>query len=582
MNKTLLTALVLSLSGGAIMAQSAVDAYSISRGGDLRGTARFMSMGGAFTALGGDISTLNQNPGGIGLYRSSDLSLTLDIEPQSYKSSIGDISNKTTQTKFNANNFGYIGAVSTGSETMPFFNWGVSYSRTASFDRHYGGYLGYLGTSLTNFIADYTTADGFTSQELSFSDNYNPYFDRPLPPWTSILMFDGYGINPIASDNSNRAYKGMFNYDNNGNPITFGEGWYDIEEKGHIDEYSINFGGNIMNMVYWGVGFGITDIDFKQYAYYAEAFNSANVPHATELPNGKLEYSYYPGTQNSPQQGGDYGLTNFKHIWGSGFNFKAGVIIKPINEFRIGLAVHTPTYYNLSYEGNATMAFGYNSPLYDSQEQKLFNDGSTSTEWSDFDWKLQSPWRFMVGAAGVIGGRAIISADYEYKAYGDMKVKDWEGYEYSDVNDDIKTYYQSTNILRLGAEYRVTPQFSVRAGYSYESSPIKSEVLDQTESNITSFYTSGPTDMETQPSYTLDRTTNYITFGLGYKYKSFYADLAYVYRHRKSDYHAFTNYEENIPSVAPNGVLYNPVVMAPKAEISDNNNQIVLTMGFRF
>ena len=105
MNKTLLIALSLSLSAGTMMAQSAVDAYSISRGGDLRGTARFMSMGGAFTALGGDISTLNQNPGGIGLYRSSDLSLTLDLEPQSITSSDGGSDLKTSQTKFNVNNF---------------------------------------------------------------------------------------------------------------------------------------------------------------------------------------------------------------------------------------------------------------------------------------------------------------------------------------------------------------------------------------------------------------------------------------------------------------------------------------------
>ena len=31
-----------------------------------------MSMGGAFTALGGDISTLSQNPAGIGVFRSSE------------------------------------------------------------------------------------------------------------------------------------------------------------------------------------------------------------------------------------------------------------------------------------------------------------------------------------------------------------------------------------------------------------------------------------------------------------------------------------------------------------------------------
>ena len=83
MNKNVLAGMLVALPG-AIMAQTAIDAYSISQN-DLRGSARFMSMGGAFTALGGDISTLNQNPGGIGVYRSSDLSATLDITMQSSK-----------------------------------------------------------------------------------------------------------------------------------------------------------------------------------------------------------------------------------------------------------------------------------------------------------------------------------------------------------------------------------------------------------------------------------------------------------------------------------------------------------------
>ena len=86
--------------------------------------------------------------------------------------------------------------------------------------------------------------------------------------------------------------------------------------------------------------------------------------------------------------------------------------------------------------------------------------------------------------------------------------------------------------------------------------------------------TSGADDTETQPSFTLDRTTNYITCGIGYRYKYFYADLAYVYRHRESDYQAFTNYEE----------LMNPgtIVYAPKAKVTDSNSQIVLTLGVRF
>ena len=40
------------------------------------GTARFMSMGGAFTALGGDLSSLSQNPAGIGVFRASEMSVT--------------------------------------------------------------------------------------------------------------------------------------------------------------------------------------------------------------------------------------------------------------------------------------------------------------------------------------------------------------------------------------------------------------------------------------------------------------------------------------------------------------------------
>lgn len=68
------------LATGAF-AQSAIDAYRFSQP-DLRGTARFMGMGGAFGALGGDLSTLSQNPAGIGVYRSNELGFTLDLDVQ--------------------------------------------------------------------------------------------------------------------------------------------------------------------------------------------------------------------------------------------------------------------------------------------------------------------------------------------------------------------------------------------------------------------------------------------------------------------------------------------------------------------
>lgn len=551
MNKSLAITLALGLPLGAA-AQTAIDAMSVART-DLRGTARFTAMGGAFTALGGDISTLTQNPGGIGVYRSSDLSLSLDLDATSVKSTAAGGFDKNSNTTFSVNNFGYVGSVYTGNSVMPFFNWGVSYNRRASFDRTYGGYLGQLGTSYTNLVADYTTNDAYSPGYLSPYDGYNPYFDGNAP-WTSILAYQSFMINPASPGSS--SYKGLYDYDADGGNGSFAEGWYNIEEKGHIDEYSINFGGNIEDVVYWGIGFGVTDLDFKQYAYYGEDIEQANVPDANKE-------SFIPGGYAS------YSLDNVKHIWGSGFNFKLGVIVKPINEFRLGFAVHTPTYYNLSQESHAVTNFNFESSDYPGGQSI---NGSYDTDWDDFDWKLQSPWRLMFGAAGVIDGRLIISADYEYRAFDKMKVKDWEGYVYDAVTEDVRTWYKSTNILRLGAEYRITPAFSVRAGYSYESTPVKAQILDPSQSEVNYIYTSGPDDTETVPSFDYNRSTSYVSCGLGYRYKNFYADLAYLHRNTKGDYHAFTDYVDN----------ENYIVRGPKADLSRNTNSFVLTLGMRF
>ena len=130
-------------------------------------------------------------------------------------------------------------------------------------------------------VADFTSLDGFTPGTLAETKDYNPYLSSSAP-WSSILMYNSYGINPASVDPNNTEYVGLFKYNDmpGGNNGSSGNAIYDIEEKGHIDEYSINFGGNVMNVLYWGVGFGITDLDFKQYAYYSENLSNANVPDA--------------------------------------------------------------------------------------------------------------------------------------------------------------------------------------------------------------------------------------------------------------------------------------------------------------
>ena len=88
MKKILVSALAAIPFGFMASAQSAMDAFQLSTT-DLNGTARFVSMGGAFTALGGDISTIGQNPGGLGVYRKSEIALTVSLDFQNNKMETG-------------------------------------------------------------------------------------------------------------------------------------------------------------------------------------------------------------------------------------------------------------------------------------------------------------------------------------------------------------------------------------------------------------------------------------------------------------------------------------------------------------
>lgn len=540
MNKRLLTVLVSALP---IMAfgQTAFDAYQLSRY-DFRGTARFMSMGGAFGALGGDLSTLNQNPGGIGVYRKSEIGFTLDIEMQSANAISSIVSNKESQTKAQVNNFGYVGSSFTGSDIMPVFNWGFSYGRVASFNRRYRGTVDMNG-SLSNYIAGYTTNESWPSGDLK--SNEANYWDRDHAPWMSILGYNSFMINPVTGTTSQ--YNGLWG---NG---TYGVSDFDVEEKGYIDEYEINLGGNFSNTVYWGIGFGITDIDYQRSVYYEEYLNKACIP--VYDSDGQVVAGQPTETPNDV----GFGLDSYKHITGTGFNFKAGLIFKPINELRLGFAVHTPTYYNLTESSDAIVDYGYG------YTDETLKPNYTGTPTDVFNWKLRTPWRMIASAATVIGSNAIVSVDYEYRPYQSMTTKFDDGDNVDDVNGDIKSYYKAANILRIGAEYRVSPNFSVRAGYAYESTPTGSEI----KNDELMVYTSNPYDTGTMPSYTLDNSTQYITCGIGYRYKGFYADAAYVHKARKSEFHPYTG---------NNGYTANPYT----AEVKSNYNNIVLSIGFKF
>lgn len=84
---SVLTALGMLMIAPWGMAQTIYDGAKLT-GKDLNGTARFVGMGGAMGALGGDISTMGTNPAGIGLYRSNDVMTSFGLLFMGMKASI--------------------------------------------------------------------------------------------------------------------------------------------------------------------------------------------------------------------------------------------------------------------------------------------------------------------------------------------------------------------------------------------------------------------------------------------------------------------------------------------------------------
>ncbi len=546
------------LATGAF-AQSAIDAYRFSQP-DLRGTARFMGMGGAFGALGGDLSTLSQNPAGIGVYRSNELGFTLDLDVQKSTSDARGLKTSDNQTKFYLDNIGGVATIRLGSSVIPNLNFGFTYNKAVSFNRRYKGSIDKLQTSMSNYIAGIANNQELTVPDVETTDTYDPYNPNDggiQAPWLAILGYDSYLINPKGNPN-NPSWMGQFG------DRTSGKANFDVTERGSVDEYNIAFGGNISNVVYWGMNFDIINFDYRLDAGYGEDLTGA--------------YVYNPTTDIVAPTDSRWRMRNAYRANGTGFNYQLGVIVKPIQELRLGLAFHTPTWYNMT----ETYSAGTSMQYYGQNLSASTNDGYPGSQ----DYNFNSPWKVIASVAGVIGSKFIISADYEWNGYKTMKFSEannyyggdgyWDDpwdYDYYSVtpaslnndpyayeNEDIKNVYRHTDTFRIGAEYRVTPSFSVRAGYSHVSSPVESKA----KNNDMTIFTAG-----TIPNYRFDNDTNYITCGLGYRHKGFYIDLAYVYKQMSSEYHAFTPDPKSS-------------YQSPSAKLTFNNSRIVLSTGLKF
>lgn len=159
-----LATLGLLVAAAPIGAQTVYDAAKIT-GKDLNGTARFVGMGGAMGALGGDISTIGTNPAGIGIYRSNDFMTSFGFS--SYGTESKYLGNKLSSDKIQGSfdNLGFVFATKIGNATsLRYVNFGFNYHKAKSFYKNMKMTGGLGNSSQTYQMAE--QASGISNGEI--------------------------------------------------------------------------------------------------------------------------------------------------------------------------------------------------------------------------------------------------------------------------------------------------------------------------------------------------------------------------------------------------------------------------------
>lgn len=484
---------------------------------DLNGTARFIGMGGAMSALGADISTMGTNPAGIGLYRSADVATSLSLNALAE----GQKFDEHGKTRMSYDQAGIVYPFKMGNGSMRFFNVGFNYHKRKNFKSLIGAdQLLANGASQTWEMADVSSYWGGTNKGTPLSN-----------AGYQTCLYEKSG----EEDDSEYEQYNVYNGVNNS---------YRKWVTGGIQQYDFNMSTNISDRYYFGITFGVYNVDVDSYSGYMENL-----------------------ALNDGTSVGEYHLTNARSLSGNGIDFKFGTIIYPIegSSFRVGLSFSTPVWYSLT--ANCT------SQIYSTIGGKKYD---IRTEVGDHDFNIRTPWKFNISAGGTIGNFLALDAEYEYSDYSSASLSyddvydewSWGGNQTKDreLNREASKYLKGVSTVRLGAEAKLDYGLSLRLGYNYVSTPIKSNALQN------QFINSASIDYNTSTNYVNLGDINRYTVGLGYKAKHFYTDFAWQYQQQSGDFYAFTTQRGN-PSETNE---------APCTKLKLDRSQFLLTLGYKF
>ena len=491
-------------------AQDPVDALRFSRF-TATGSARSLAIGGAMTGLGGDISAVNSNPAGIAMFKTSELVLSPGFNFLQNKSTYLDGRDKGRASEFNYGMTGFIIATPPNrSGPWRNFTYAVTASRTADFNNQ----MVFKGRNNRSSYSEKYLEELINAGEIDPNRAASEY------PFGPSLAVNTYLVEPELDAQGNAT--GYFSM---ATPLTGLQQEQVVKTTGGISTVSFAGSGNLSDKLYLGASLNLETVKFTREQTFKESDASGNT---------KNNFNYFT-------------VEDYLNTSGAGLNLKAGLIFKPVDYIRMGVSVHTPTFYDLSDRYNTTITTDLEG--YAGAGTLKQSTADLIGQFAEYAYQFYTPWKFAAGLSYVLREeedvtkqRGFLTADVEFLNYGNGRFADPDnpgnGY-FDDLNNVVGQQFQNALNVRVGGELKFNT-IMTRAGFGYYGNP-----YTDTDINGSRMTLSG---------------------GLGWRNKGKFIDLTYMHHIVKDGYYPYRL----------NDNFFAPV------NLRGGGGNVLLTFGFKF
>ncbi len=448
------------------------------------GTARYMAIGGVMGSLGGDITAAFVNPAGLGFYRTGEAVFTPAFLLNNNKSAFRDGAVATDKkNSVNIGTTGYVKGFSEKHDPTTNTSFAIALNQTANFNNviHYSGLNNH--SSFSEQFAEEFARSGISIADILNTNSAIPYTAAPAV-FTYLIdtVWDGTkyvvrGAPEVILDAAQALKQEMTK-----------------TTKGGMYELAFAYAENHRDKWFMGATLGVPIVAYKSNSVLTESDTSSNTTNLFKSATF---------------------TDDFKTL-GIGVNLKFGVIYRPQEYIRLGLALHTPSFI---YQTDTRTTSVFNAKEGTDTLRDEFVKSTTFTEdkAGKNSYIQMTPWKAIVSASYVFREvsdvkkqRAFISADIEYTNHRGTRFSVDEDKDenaskkayYKALTKTLKNQYKGTFNFRVGGELKFNI-IMARLGFAYYTNPYKDRSLKANKMLLSG--------------------------GLGYRNKGFFVDLTYVH-----------------------------------------------------